>query len=373
MRIVFFVHAIASCWNNGNAHFLRGVMTSLQRKGHDVVICEPRSAWSRENLVADHGVDALGGFERAFPTLRPRLYDPAADDPAALIGDADLVIVHEWNAPGFVNRIGRCRADGSDFLLLFHDTHHRAATSPDEMRRFDLSGFDGVLAFGEAITDLYRARGWGARAWTWHEAADTSLFYPRRSEQQEGDVVWVGNWGDEERSQELGEFLLSPVQALRLKADVFGVRYPEAAREELKRRGIAFRGWLANHAVPEIFARYALTVHVPRRPYARALPGIPTIRVFEALACGIPLVSAPWADSEGLFPPDCFLMAKEGASMQRQMRAVLNDLDLARTLRQNGLAAIRSRHTCDHRVDQLLDICASLAPKIQAPKLRKAV
>ena len=46
-----------------------------------------------------------------------------------------------------------------------------------------------------------------------------------------------------------------------------------------------------------------MTVHVPRRPYVEALPGIPTIRVFEALACGIPLVSAPWADSEGLFPP----------------------------------------------------------------------
>ena len=44
-----------------------------------------------------------------------------------------------------------------------------------------------------------------------------------------------------------------------------------------------------------------MTVHVPRRPYVDALPGIPTIRVFEALACGIPLVSAPWRDEEGLF------------------------------------------------------------------------
>ena len=40
-----------------------------------------------------------------------------------------------------------------------------------------------------------------------------------------------------------------------------------------------------------MFARYRVTVHVPRRPYVAALPGIPTIRPFEALACGIPLVS----------------------------------------------------------------------------------
>jgi spore maturation protein CgeB len=46
---------------------------------------------------------------------------------------------------------------------------------------------------------------------------------------------------------------------------------------------------------------------------SRALPGIPTIRVFEALACGIPLVSAPWDDAEGLFRPgEDFLVARDG-------------------------------------------------------------
>lgn len=373
MRIVFFVHALASCWNNGNAHFLRGVVTALQRKGNDVIVYEPRGAWSRDNLLADHGRAALEDFERAFPTLRPRFYDPAADDPEALIGDAGLVVMHEWNEPDFVNRVGRLRAGGGDFALLFHDTHHRAATQPEAMRRFDLSAYDGVLAFGTAIGDLYRNRGWSDRVWTWHEAADTSVFYPREAKSQNGDLVWVGNWGDEERSEEIREFLLDPVGALRLSADVFGVRYPQDAVAALSESGINYRGWLANHRVPEVFARYRLTVHVPRRPYARALPGIPTIRVFEALACGIPLVSASWADTEALFPPDCFLMAEDGASMQRQIRDVLNDPDLARTLAENGLATIRDRHSCDHRADELLGIYASLGARAEAPILRKAV
>jgi hypothetical protein len=56
----------------------------------------------------------------------------------------------------------------------------------------------------------------------------------------------------------------------------------------------AYRGWLPNARAPEVFARHLATVHVPRRFYVTMLPGIPTIRVFEALACGIPLVSAPW-------------------------------------------------------------------------------
>jgi spore maturation protein CgeB len=373
MKFAFFVHAIASCWNNGNAHFLRGVATSLQRKGHEVLVFEPRSAWSRDNLVADHGTEALERFAASFPTLHPRFFDPAVDDPAALIDDADVVIAHEWNEPAFVNRVGRLRKGGGDFVLLFHDTHHRAATSPEDMGRFDLSGFDGVLAFGDAIAELYRKRGWASRAWTWHEAADTSLFYPREADARDGDLVWVGNWGDEERTEEIREFLLEPVAALGLHADMFGVRYPQSAQAELGRRGIRYRGWLANAEVPETFARYRLTVHVPRRPYARALPGIPTIRIFEALACGIPLVSAPWDDSEALFPPGCYLTAENGAAMERQMRAVLHEPALAQSLRDNGLAAIRARHTCDHRVDQLLDICASLLPTSQTRKLRKAV
>jgi spore maturation protein CgeB len=373
MRIVLFVHALASCWNNGNAHFLRGVVTALQRKGHDVTVYEPRNAWSRDNLVADHGPAPLERFSRAFPTLAPRAYDPAVERPEELVGDADLVIAHEWNDPDFVNRLGQLRLAGGDFVLLFHDTHHRAATRPDEMRRFDLAGFDGVLAFGAAVAEIYRRRGWAGRVWTWHEAADVSVFHPRQAPGQDGDVIWVGNWGDDERTDELREFLLDPVEALGLRADLFGVRYPEAAQRELARRGIGYRGWLANHQVPETFARYRVTVHVPRRPYARALPGIPTIRIFEALSCGIPLISAPWSDAENLFPPGCFLMAADGAAMQRHLRAVINDPDLAGALVQNGLAAIRSRHTCDHRVEQLLGIHAALASRSKAASLRKAV
>ena len=373
MKIVFFVHALASCWNNGNAHFLRGVVGSLQRKGHDVVFWEPRDAWSRQNLVADHGEAPLEQFSQVFPRMQPQLYGPAGADLAALTDGADLVVVHEWNEPDLVNRLGRLRANGAPFVLLFHDTHHRAATQPEAMRRFDLSGYDGVLAFGAVIGDLYRRRGWAERVWTWHEAADTSIFYPRSAAGPAGDLVWVGNWGDEERSEELREYLLEPAEALGLKTDVFGVRYPPAAVAELARCGVSYRGWLANHLVPETFARYRFTVHVPRRPYAVSLPGIPTIRVFEALACGIPLISAPWEDSEGLFPPGAFLVAENGEAMRRRIRSLLNDPDLAASLVETGLAAIRAGHSCDDRVDQLLDIHFSLAPAAPMRSLRKAI
>jgi spore maturation protein CgeB len=147
---------------------------------------------------------------------------------------------------------------------------------------------------------------------------------------------------------------------------VHGVRYPEPALAELAEAGIDYRGWLPNHAAPSVFARHRLTVHVPRRPYVEALPGIPTIRVFEALACGIPLVSAPWRDVDGLFPPGAFLMAADTAAMTRAMQAVRDDGELRRGLIETGLAAIRERHTCAHRVDELLAIHAAIhGPRMQ--------
>ena len=181
----------------------------------------------------------------------------------------------------------------------------------------------------------------GRNALTWHEAAVTALFRPDAGARKELDLVWIGNWGDGERTAELHEFLLGPARALRLSGSVFGVRYPAGARQAIAEAGLPYRGWVENHRVPEIFAQHAVTVHVPRRPYVEALPGIPTIRPLEALACGIPLVSAPWDDVEGLFTVgDDYLLARDGDEMRLLLDRVLADADLARHLVQHGRRTI---------------------------------
>jgi spore maturation protein CgeB len=124
--------------------------------------------------------------------------------------------------------------------------------------------------------------------------------------------------------------------------------------------GLCFGGWIANHRVPEVFARHLMTVHVPRRPYARALPGIPTIRVFEALASGIPLVSAPWLDTEGLFRSDDFLRVRNGQEARAAMRRLRDDPAESAELARRGRETILARHTCEHRARELLAIARSL-------------
>ena len=361
MRVIVFCHSLLSDWNHGNAHFLRGVCSDLIARGHAVDVYEPHDAWSLQNLLSEHGEGPLREFARAYPTLRSIRYTADTLDLDTALADADLVLVHEWNAHALVKAIGQHRHANPHYRLLFHDTHHRCVTDPDSMAAYDLRHYDGVLAFGNVIRDLYRKQGWARQAWTWHEAADHRVFRPMPGAPREGDLVWIGNWGDDERTAELHEFLLEPVKALGLKARIHGVRYPEHALRSLADAGIAYGGWLPNHQAPQVFARYGVTVHVPRRPYVAALPGIPTIRVFEALACGIPLVSAPWNDSEHLFTPGSdFLVARSGREMKEHLRAVLNDPQLARTLAEQGRQTILARHTCAHRVDELLAIHAEM-------------
>jgi spore maturation protein CgeB len=360
MRIVLFCHSLRSDWNHGNAHFLRGVVTDLLDRGHDVQVFEPANAWSVEHLVEDAGPDALEWYREVYPDLHIAPYDPAALDVDQAIEGADLVLVHEWNDTALVRALGRRRAHGGRFRLLFHDTHHRSVSDPEAITSYGIEDYDGVLAFGEVIRERYVSNGWARRAWTWHEAADVRVFGPRPG-QPAGDLVWIGNWGDGERSRELHDYLVGPVAALRLRARVHGVRYEAVAQRALRDAGIEYAGWLPNFRVPDLFGRFRVTVHVPRRPYVEALPGIPTIRVFEALACGIPLVSCWWDDQERLFTPGRdFLMVRTPAEMEHALRAVLSDEGLASELKAQGRQTVLARHTCAHRVDELLSICRSL-------------
>jgi spore maturation protein CgeB len=370
MRVAIFCHSLVSDWNHGNAHFLRGYAQELLERGCAVRVFEPEAGWSRSNLLKDAGPQAIDAFHRTYPRLRSEAYHVDDFDVYAELREVDLVIVHEWTDPRLAARIGAHRGRHPTYRLLFHDTHHRSVTSAREIADYDLRGYDGVLAFGDPIRDRYLERGWAKRAFTWHEAADTRVFSPRPAppEEQRGDVVWIGNWGDEERTAEIDEFLLEPVKRLGLRAAVYGVRYPPDAIERLRQHGVEYRGWIPNANVPDVFAAFKTTVHIPRRPYLESLPGIPTIRVFEALACGIPLVSARWDAAAGLFTPgEDFLVARDGDEMAARLAGLLGDPALRRRIADRGRATIVTRHTCRHRVDELLAICDTIPLEVAVP------
>jgi spore maturation protein CgeB len=363
-----FAHSWISDWNHGNAHFLRGLARELVRLGHEVRCYEQVGSWSVSNLMqeGEEASRSIDRFHSTYPELDVRFYERDANLPAFLnreLEGADVVMVHEWNDPELVNEILE-RKKRLGFKALFHDTHHRAYTNAGEILRFHLHLFDGVLAFGDAIRKIY-ADGFGIRrVWTFHEAADISVFHPIVCE-KENDVVWIGNWGDEERTQELMEFLVTPASELKTQHKRFlvhGVRYPHDAQDILRGSAIEYRGYLPNLSAPEVYARSHVALHVPRRQYANGLSGVPTIRVFEALACGIPLICSPWSDTENLFRPNRdYLLARNGPEMTAMLGELLRDENARQQIATSGLETIQQHHTCRHRAAQLLEICGELS------------
>ena len=361
MKFTFFVHSLVSCWNHGNAHFLRGIVRALQKAGHHVRVYEPQGSWSLTQLLADQGEAGLAPMRRIYPDLKARTYH-AGSNFEHLVGDCDVVIAHEWTEPWALDALARARRN-RHFLFLFHDTHHRAVSDPARLHGAWMNDCDGILVFGASLADVYTKKNWHDRIFVWHEAADTSVFKPPAIETIRHGLVFIGNWGDNERNAALGQFLLRPAQASGSPLDIFGVRYPASACGILAAHSAHYRGFVANADVPSRFAHYRATIHIPRSFYVRHLPGIPTIRVFEALACGIPLLSAPWADDEELFTPDSFIMARTNREMERAMQSILHDDDLWHYLSKNGLQQIQSRHSCAVRAQELINIIDTLRPQ----------
>ena len=364
LRIAYFAHTFRSDWNNGNAHFLRGLINCLGDAGQDVTIFEPEHEWSIENLRhEEHGERSLQQFRDVYPRLKIALYDPSTvGAPAAwreTLRGFDLVVVHEWNPAALSHTLLSLRQE-LGYRMIFHDTHHRASSSPEQIKTLGVDQFDGVLVFGEALRSIYRDRFHLQSVWTFHEAADTDIFRPLTAAKQQ-DVVWVGNWGDGERSAEIRRFLLQPAAALpQYRFLIHGVRYPADGLAALSQAGVAYGGYLPNLQAPATYAASRLTVHVPRQQYSQAMTGIPTIRVFEALACGIPLVSAPWSDTEGLFREGDFAWANTTEEMTRTLEHLLRDSAAAAAQAARGRETVLQRHTCAHRAQQFLQIAEEI-------------
>jgi spore maturation protein CgeB len=97
---------------------------------------------------------------------------------------------------------------------------------------------------------------------------------------------------------------------------------------------------------------------------------VPSIRVFEALACAIPLVSGPWDDDDGLFTPGRdYLVAEDGVEMRRHLSLLVNDAHARSELSRHGRATILARHTCAHRVDELIAVAGDLGVRVRRPVL----
>jgi spore maturation protein CgeB len=283
-----------------------------------------------------------------------------------LLSGVDVLIVHEWNPPKLVRAAGRLAAAG-EVLTFFHDTHYRAVTRPDLWRRLKLHRYSGVLAFSPALRAVYQDVYGVEYVHIFHEGADTHVFQPLPAPADGPlyDVVFIGNWGDDDRAASMQAYLFDVAAALpRHRFLLHGVRYTPEVLAALARSGIRYGDWVANAATPAVYAAARVAVHIPRQPYLEMLPGTPTIRIFEALACGRALISLPWADTDGLFTAGRdYLEACSPAEMTALVKELCADDARREALGAHGLTTVRARHTCAHRAAELLQIVREAAER----------
>jgi spore maturation protein CgeB len=220
-----------------------------------------------------------------------------------------------------------------------------------------LDAYSAILAYGPTIVDIYRSTTDGPEVLLFNEAADTDLFRPL-PQPKSRDVVFVGNWGDEDRNQTTWDYFIEQGRALPdLAFALYGVRYPPDVVDAIQRAGIQWGGWLPNYLAPEVYAGSKLTLHIPRKEYIETLRGTPTIRVFEALACGVPLISAGWRDDTGLFEEGSDFLAVDTPSQMREaIQWLCADAGARRRIGSHGRATVLARHTCRHRALELIEI-----------------
>jgi spore maturation protein CgeB len=357
-RFGFFYQSVISDWNHGNAHFVRGLARALQARGQRVTCFEQVDNWSLMNLLRV-APDAVARFRTRFPDIAFQRYTLGPDLEGwlrARLADMDVALVHEWNDPSVIQLLGRlCRELG--VRSVFHDTHYRVVLDAAYRSQLGLEQFDLVLAYSPSLAQRYADLGI-QQVRVLHEAADTTVFTPV-DVPKTTDVVFVGNYGDGDRSDELEDYVFEPRRELpHLSYAVYGVRYPEEVVSRLSNGlDISYRGWLPNVLVPRVYSAARVVLHVPRRQYVDLLPGTPTIRVFEALASGACLVSLPWQDTDRLFEAGAVYAVAHSPREMRDLLAWLCSDDAARQrFGQRGRATILARHTCQHRADQLLGL-----------------
>lgn len=356
MRFRFFYPSLLSDWNNPGASAVRGIAMELLRRGHEVIGYEPRAGDSLAPMLAAYGHGPIARFHATYPGLASRRYDPAALDlPTALAG-AQVVLVHAATDPALVTRLIQHRARHGGYRLWLHAPAAAA----------ELSGFDAVLTDRRLPAAPSRPE-----PVAWPAAADTRVFQPPAGQAGPlaGDVIWVGDCPDDARLDDLYEYLLRPVQRLGLRARVYGAHFTPAALQAIAQAGVQFGGWVPAFELPAVLAAFRAAVVLP----PRAPAGSPDPYLLPALACGLPVLAAPWDDTDRLLCPGRdYLVARDGKELTGWLARLLADRPLADALALHGRQTVLARHTTAHRARALLDLARALpaAPAAVQPAAR---
>ncbi|HEY3360219.1 MAG TPA: glycosyltransferase [Polyangia bacterium] len=348
MQLVVFGLTISSSWGNGHATIWRGLCRGLARRGHAVTFFErdvPYYAGHRDAVeIPGCTLRLYGSWDEVAPAARRAVDEAGCAMVTSYCPDALAAteLVLDSRAP----------------LRVFYDldtpvTFARLAAGEEVpyVGARGLGGFDVVLSFtgGAALRELRRRLG-ARRVAPLYGSVDPQVHHPVAGDPSfAADLSYLGTYA-EDRQERLEALFLAPARARPARRFLIGgALYPQDFPW-------APNVWFARHVPPAEHAAFycssRLTLNVTRAAMA-AMGHCPSGRLFEAAACGTPVVTDSWDGLDEFFTPgEEIVIARGPADVLAALE--LSDAELGRigaAARERALA----QHSADRRAEQLLD------------------
>jgi spore maturation protein CgeB len=344
LKLLVLGLSLSSSWGNGHATTYRALLRAFAARGHAVTFLERDVPWYAENRdLADPEWCRLAFYRHLKDLARV----------SGEIASADAVLVGSYVPEGVaVARLVQRLARGATAFYDIDTPVTLAKLSRGDHEYLSpevIPGFDVYLSFtGGPVLDTLRRRYGAPAAEVLYCSADAARYRPVPGAKRRWDLSYLGTYSPD-RQPVLERLLLEPARrAPELRFVVAGPQYPADIAwpsnvERLEHVGPA------DH--PEFYAASRWTLNVTREDMVR-WGWSPSVRLFEAAACGTPVISDPWNGLETLFRPEAEIILADGAD---DVLAVLRDTGAARrdAVAEAARRRVLGAHTADHRAAEL--------------------
>ena len=347
MNLAIFGLTVSSSWGNGHATLWRGLITALTQAGHRVTFFERDVSYYAQNRdLTDLGA---GGTLVLY-----RDWDEVAAQAALAADAADAAIVTSFCPDGIAASslvLGsrarvRCFYDLDtpvtlDRLLLGEAVPYIGADG--------LAGFDLVLSYtGGAALEALRSRLGAARAVAFYGWAAPAVYHAAPAQPRyAADLSYLGTYAAD-RQDALERLFVVPARVRAAGRFVIGgAQYPA---DFPWTRNIFFVRHLPPVEHPAFYSSSRITLNVTRAAMAR-MGWCPSGRLFEAAACGCPILSDTWPGLADFFEPGReILVASDTAGA---LDALDTGPDALALLASRARARVLAEHTAAHRARTL--------------------
>jgi len=348
MRIVIFGLAVSSSWGNGHASLWRGLIAALLAMGHRVTFFErdvPYYAQARDLHALPEGGELVlyPDWDTVLPTAR-----------RALAG-ADAAIVTSYCADG----VAACRLVQEAPLAVraFYDLD-----TPVTLARLEagepvaylppegLGGFDVVLSYtGGRALDLLRTRLGARRVAPLYGSVDPDAHRPAPPRPEFAALLgYLGTYATD-RQAALERLFIEPARLLPAETFIIaGAQYPEGFPWAPNIR-FAWHLPVADHAA--FYCSQRLTLNITRKSMAW-LGWCPSGRLFEAAACGVPILTDWWEGLDSFFRPGEEILV--ASTTEEALHAVRQEPDGLAALAKRARERTLDEHTARARATELV-------------------